>query len=671
MASRVKEDERNERTIRGLLKLPDNRRCINCNSLGPQYVCTNFWTFVCTTCSGIHREFTHRVKSISMAKFTSQEVAALQDGGNKRAREVLLKDWDLQRNSTPDSSNVDRLRDFIKHVYVDKRYAGDKSFGKPPNMKTVEKEDLFENRRTDAYQGGSRSPPYEDVYDRRFNQRSSPGGRSDERNSRYDERRSPGYEQEGRQYNDYKKSPARPEIINDWRREDRFGNGRKGEDRRVSDGDSTPGGRSPDRPNDIGAYSPPVVRPVREILGDNVVPLRISEPPKTNAARPADGFVATQRTASSSSLGSVNENPTEVKVEPVASLIDFDSDPVPTVAMAVPQPQLATATQPASETVATSNDNNWASFDFAPAGKASQAPASTANPLDSVLSQLSVAPSASGPTQSILNGSGTSLAPVASAVPYNPNVSAPGGQQWAQPQHQQASFFPNSGVQSTNEQVSAPSNQPWNSSLPPNVQAALGTTPGVGTISGPATTQPSTATGRNELPADLFTATYPSFATMNQGWQTGPPNGMMYYPMQYANVPAPMQYSNVAAPAPAFLQHAKSANPFDVNEPVPAPAQPFPDMSSLQSGLPNMMPHSGIQRASSVGNPAQAWMPNQASGLHPQLQSYATTAPPRPTTSQVPSHMPLPGHQGIASFSNDGAIHLDQSFASTGGNPFG
>jgi hypothetical protein len=33
MGSRVKEDERNEKIIRGLLKLPGNRRCINCNSL--------------------------------------------------------------------------------------------------------------------------------------------------------------------------------------------------------------------------------------------------------------------------------------------------------------------------------------------------------------------------------------------------------------------------------------------------------------------------------------------------------------------------------------------------------------------------------------------------------------------------------------------------------------
>ncbi|GFZ09376.1 ARF GAP-like zinc finger-containing protein ZIGA4 [Actinidia rufa] len=85
MGSR-KEEERNEKIIRGLMKLPPNRKCMNCNSLGPQYVCTNFWTFVCVTCSGIHREFTHRVKSVSMAKFTSQEVEALQKGGNQNLR---------------------------------------------------------------------------------------------------------------------------------------------------------------------------------------------------------------------------------------------------------------------------------------------------------------------------------------------------------------------------------------------------------------------------------------------------------------------------------------------------------------------------------------------------------------------------------------------------------
>jgi hypothetical protein len=77
-----KEEERNERVVRGLLKLPPNRRCVNCNGIvsrfphlafcaenrwcsilnsrlsssmiqGPQYVCTSFWNFVCVSCSGI------------------------------------------------------------------------------------------------------------------------------------------------------------------------------------------------------------------------------------------------------------------------------------------------------------------------------------------------------------------------------------------------------------------------------------------------------------------------------------------------------------------------------------------------------------------------------------------------------------------------------------------
>lgn len=82
-AASRKEEERNERIVRGLLKLPPNRRCINCDGLGPQYVCTSFWTFICISCSGIHREFTHRVKSVSMSKFTRQEVEALQKGGNQ------------------------------------------------------------------------------------------------------------------------------------------------------------------------------------------------------------------------------------------------------------------------------------------------------------------------------------------------------------------------------------------------------------------------------------------------------------------------------------------------------------------------------------------------------------------------------------------------------------
>ncbi|PPD67932.1 hypothetical protein GOBAR_DD35187 [Gossypium barbadense] len=164
---KLKDDERMERTIRALLKLPENKRCINCNILailgptldartpvevtqphsvgaaldcrfnhffitdnlhrGPQYVCTTFLTFVCTNCSGIHREFTHRVKSISLGKFSEDEVSALQAAGNERARQIYFKAWDPQLHSFPDGSNLKRLREFIREVYVERKYTGERT----------------------------------------------------------------------------------------------------------------------------------------------------------------------------------------------------------------------------------------------------------------------------------------------------------------------------------------------------------------------------------------------------------------------------------------------------------------------------------------------------------------------------------------------------------------
>ncbi|XP_078152410.1 uncharacterized protein LOC144547596 isoform X2 [Carex rostrata] len=152
MGSRMKEDEKNEKIIRGLSKLSANRRCINCNSQGTQYVCTNFATFICINCSGIHREFTHRVKSISMAKFTTQEITALQEGGNERAKGIYFKGWDFERQSLPDSSDIDKLRDFIKHIYVDQRFVGERNADKPPVVK-VERESSIQER--------SLGPPYD------------------------------------------------------------------------------------------------------------------------------------------------------------------------------------------------------------------------------------------------------------------------------------------------------------------------------------------------------------------------------------------------------------------------------------------------------------------------------------------------------------------------------
>ncbi|XP_038698536.1 probable ADP-ribosylation factor GTPase-activating protein AGD14 isoform X2 [Tripterygium wilfordii] len=104
-----------------------------------------------------------------MAKFTSQEVEALQIGGNQRAKELYMKDWDFQRQRFPDSGNADKVREFIKHVYVEKKYAGPKTSDKPPRDLQGPGNREDETRRASSYHSYSQSPPYDYQYeDRRY-----------------------------------------------------------------------------------------------------------------------------------------------------------------------------------------------------------------------------------------------------------------------------------------------------------------------------------------------------------------------------------------------------------------------------------------------------------------------------------------------------------------------
>ncbi|XP_047324573.1 probable ADP-ribosylation factor GTPase-activating protein AGD14 [Impatiens glandulifera] len=71
----------------------------------------------------------HRVKSVSVAKFNAEEIDALQAGGNERARQIYFKEWDLQRFPLPDGTQ-NRIRDFIKQVYVDRKFTGERIMGR-------------------------------------------------------------------------------------------------------------------------------------------------------------------------------------------------------------------------------------------------------------------------------------------------------------------------------------------------------------------------------------------------------------------------------------------------------------------------------------------------------------------------------------------------------------
>ncbi|KAF8115989.1 hypothetical protein N665_0024s0015 [Sinapis alba] len=571
MGGGVKEEEKNERIIRSLLKLPHNKRCINCNSLGPQYVCTSFWTFVCTNCSGIHREFSHRVKSISMAKFTSQEVSALKEGGNQHAKDIYFKGLDQQMQSAAsDGSNVERLRDFIRQVYVNKRYTNDKNDDKPPRGPMGDSETRSSS--------GSRSPPYND---RRYSGRSSPGPGFDQANS---------------------KSPSRPQVINDWRREDRFGGRKKAEEE----------SHSPEQVKDLGSASPPVSRPVREILGDSFIPLRVIEPPKPQVNQNSDASANAKPAALSSSLTSTNENPPEVKLETAISLIDFDADPEPPA----PSVAISATPHPAAQPESASNDN-WASFGAAPSAlssNASQSPPS-GNTVDSLLSQLAA----------------PSFVPVQlSSEPVHLGYSS--SQVFAQP--------PNGHSRE----------QPWNTGLPSNVQRSISAPsfqPLQGVPPGGLLSSEVKPSGRTELPADLFTVTYPSYHAAAPGWDACPPHGVHYGMKQYNNT---VPFQNV-------LQQGKSVNPFDFSSEPPSQTQPetmFPSMASLQSALPHsgMMPSQGVHNHFSI--------PSQVSGN-------PSAMPPRFISPQTPGNMPP---HNLSPIGNMGAPYETQQTYQNFGSPF-
>ncbi|KAK8628177.1 hypothetical protein V6N13_063888 [Hibiscus sabdariffa] len=318
MGSR-REEERNEKIIRGLMKLPPNRRCINCNSVSPQYVCTNFWTFVCMTCSGIHREFTHRVKSVSMSKFNSEEVEALQNGGNQRARDIYLKDWDLQRQRLPNSSNVNKIREFIKSVYVDRKYVGQKTSDQPPRDIQSPRNHGDNKRRPSSYHSYSESPPYDYQYEvRRYGKQvAATLARKPDSDRGFFVRKT----------SSFIFSPGR---LSDQTFEDRFAN--EGSAPRVSDYSVSSGGDtfksgtgSPNFQKDV--FGSPNSQPQKDFFGEYTHRQRSNLFVDPNSKKYAAGILPPQRTKSMGSFGSIDDNSMFVKSYNSGIGLDVVSEP--------------------------------------------------------------------------------------------------------------------------------------------------------------------------------------------------------------------------------------------------------------------------------------------------------------------------------------------------------
>lgn len=114
-----------------LRRKPENKQCADCKSLSVPYINLTHGTFVCTRCAGIHREFNHRVKSISVSQFKPSDVEVIK--GNEADKQAYLPYWNENtfRMPGPGQEETARARDFIRLKYEERRWCTEPHGGMP------------------------------------------------------------------------------------------------------------------------------------------------------------------------------------------------------------------------------------------------------------------------------------------------------------------------------------------------------------------------------------------------------------------------------------------------------------------------------------------------------------------------------------------------------------
>jgi len=132
-----------QKILEDLLKSPDNRECADCGTKAPRWASTNIGVFVCIRCSGIHRSLgvhISKVKSVSLDKWSREQVEFMQQMGNKKANE-------LYEAYIPESYNKGRIREesFALEQWIRDKYER-KKFMRRDGAEPVTRKEFKERR---------------------------------------------------------------------------------------------------------------------------------------------------------------------------------------------------------------------------------------------------------------------------------------------------------------------------------------------------------------------------------------------------------------------------------------------------------------------------------------------------------------------------------------------
>ncbi|KAL0091238.1 hypothetical protein F4703DRAFT_1705668, partial [Phycomyces blakesleeanus] len=85
--------ERHERMLLELLKLPGNEYCADCRAKNPRWASHSLGIFLCVRCAGLHRKMgTHisKVKSVTMDQWTVEQIETIRKlGGNTHVNSLV------------------------------------------------------------------------------------------------------------------------------------------------------------------------------------------------------------------------------------------------------------------------------------------------------------------------------------------------------------------------------------------------------------------------------------------------------------------------------------------------------------------------------------------------------------------------------------------------------
>ncbi|KAF9507323.1 hypothetical protein BS47DRAFT_1373930 [Hydnum rufescens UP504] len=124
--------EKNTKTLRELLKHPENKTCADCKRNDPRWASWNLGVFLCIRCSGVHRSMgTHisKVKSVDLDVWTPEQMQSVMKWGNARAN--IYWEAHLRAGHIPPDHKMDS---FIRSKYESRRWAME---GPPPDDPSV------------------------------------------------------------------------------------------------------------------------------------------------------------------------------------------------------------------------------------------------------------------------------------------------------------------------------------------------------------------------------------------------------------------------------------------------------------------------------------------------------------------------------------------------------